>query len=304
MASGHNAGMSDGSPTEDSDVNQPPPGDPRTRKRDDALTRLAMDVASGGTDSSGSFAELDGKLRPALARMYQARVGANRELAEDLAQRAIVGVWEALRTRRFDPTRASISTYAYAVAHRVWLVHARKASRTKSLSQQDQDDESQSAGTRPSGIESAERDEDVAAMLQAVRACVAGQVQPGADAEASSVRTPLTDEDRWLLAAIGRGVTDRELAKRLKIAPSSAHARKRSALAALGRALAALGFTSKPVETSSFGVNVDHSRTARIAERGGLGMQSRSEEASTQIASQTKSLKLRLAEEDEEGIRQ
>lgn len=198
--------------------------------RDDALTRLALLAARG---DSGSYRALDERLRPALTRMYVARVGANRELSEDLAQRAMVGVWEALKSGRFDPTRASIATYAYAVAHRVWLVHARKVSRMRSMGDQDGSEED----TSPGG--GSERDPDMAALLEAIRDCVAGR---------ASAMDALSEEDRWLLVAIGRGVTDRELAKRLGIAPSSAHGRKRSALAALSRALSGMGFSGQSKE--------------------------------------------------------
>lgn len=195
------------------------------------MTRLAMAAARG---DQGSYGELDERLRPALTRMYVARVGANRELSEDLAQRAMVGVWEALNSGRFDPTRASIATYAYAVAHRVWLVHARKVSRMRSMG--DQDGNEQDTGR------AGERDPDMAAVLEAIRDCVAGR---------ASAMDVLSEEDRWLLVAIGRGVTDREMAKRLGIAPSSAHGRKRSALAALSRALAGMGFSGQSGTDSS-----------------------------------------------------
>jgi len=198
---------------------------PKPVARDDALTRLALAAAKG---DQGAYRELDERLRPALIRMYVARVGANRELSEDLGQRAMVGVWEALNSGRFDPTRASIATYAYAVAHRVWLVHARKVSRMRSMGDQDANEED----TSPSGT--GERDPDMAALLEAIRDCLAGR---------ASAMDLLSEEDRWLLVAIGRGVTDREMAKRLGIAPSSAHGRKRSALTALSRALAGLGFS-------------------------------------------------------------
>lgn len=178
--------------------------------------------------------------------MYQARVGANRELAEDLAQRAMVGVWEALKAGRFDPTRASISTYTYAVAHRVWLVHARSAARTTHLGDAEADARGVGARASNSGAASASMpgaiadDADMAALLHAVRDCVRGEPAAG-----EGTTPDLSDEDRWLLAAIARGVTDRDLAKRLGIAPSSAHARKRAALAALKRALATLGFAPR-----------------------------------------------------------
>lgn len=200
-------------------------GAPRPAARDDALTRLALAAAKG---DQGAYQELDSRLRPALTRMYVARVGANRELSEDLAQRAMVGVWEALNSGRFDPTRASIATYAYAVAHRVWLVHARKTSRMRAMGDQDANEED------PGGDGAGERDPDMSALLEAIRDCLAGR---------ASAMDALSEEDRWLLVAIGRGVTDRELAKRLGIAPSSAHGRKRSALAALSRALAEMGFS-------------------------------------------------------------
>lgn len=218
---------------------------PKPAARDDALTRLALAAANG---DQAAYRELDERLRPALTRMYVARVGANRELSEDLAQRAMVGVWEALNSGRFDPTRASIATYGYAVAHRVWLVHARKSSRMRSMGDQDANEED----TSPVG---GERDPDTSALLEAIRDCIAGR---------ASAADTLSEEDRWLLVAIGRGVTDRELAKRLGIAPSSAHGRKRAALANLSRALVGLGFSGEAGQSTD------------AAERGGPARQSTS----------------------------
>ncbi len=206
---------------------------PRPVARDDALTRLALAGAKG---DQAAYQELDTRLRPALTRMYVARVGANRELSEDLAQRAMVGVWEALNSGRFDPTRASIATYAYAVAHRVWLVHARKTTRMRTMGDQDAQEEGPGEGG------GGERDPDMSALLEAIRDCIAGR---------ASAMDALSEEDRWLLVAIGRGVTDREMAKRLGIAPSSAHGRKRSALAALSRVLAGMGFSGPAGQESA-----------------------------------------------------
>src|SRR5690606_2863720 len=66
---------------------------------------------------------------PGLRRFLGARLAGDAEVAEELAQRAWIAVWEALRRGRYDPARAAISTFVYAVACRTMLQHRRATRR-------------------------------------------------------------------------------------------------------------------------------------------------------------------------------
>src|ERR1051326_2698718 len=51
------------------------------------------------------------------------------ETADDLCQRTWTMVWEAVSSGKYDPDRAAISTFIYAVGNMVWLRHLRAAGR-------------------------------------------------------------------------------------------------------------------------------------------------------------------------------
>src|SRR5262249_24100157 len=76
-----------------------------------------------------AFEKLHRRLNPGLQRMLQGRTSGRADLAEELAQRTWVGVWEALIAGKYDPAKSAITTFVYAVSHKVWLQHLRTASR-------------------------------------------------------------------------------------------------------------------------------------------------------------------------------
>lgn len=153
-------------------------------------------------------------------RAYFVRRGVDGGKAEELAQQTWATLWGAVRAGRYDPGRAALSTFLYAIAANVWL-RDRRAS-----------------GRRGGGADAAAerilgRSEDpappaeLAELLDAVRDCMTGRAGG------------LPEDVREVLVGLGRGESDRELARRLGVSPSTAHARRARALGLLREALSA-----------------------------------------------------------------
>lgn len=179
--------------------------------RDQSLQHLTLRAASGDKEA---FAALHHRLGGGLFRLFMDRTGGRSELADDFSQKTWVAVWQALQAGKYDPDRAAISTFIYAVGYRVWLQHMRTAGRANAH-----------LSAAAPGMSRLGMSEDPAAqtklaeLIQAVRNCLKD--------EASDCG--LTDEERWILRASSSGVTDRELASRLGVAASTANARKKVA---------------------------------------------------------------------------
>jgi RNA polymerase sigma factor (sigma-70 family) len=151
------------------------------------------------------------RLSPGLARFVGKRTSDDANLTQELCQQAWAEIWTAMVHRRYDPAKAALSTFAYAVAHKVWLRYLRSAGRVVPPEWAALDD---AEGPAFEAI-------DQASQIDRIRAFVSGRVGN------------LTDDERWILRSAAAGVSDRELASRLGIAPSSANARKQAALAKL-----------------------------------------------------------------------
>lgn len=151
------------------------------------------------------------RLSPGLARFVGKRTNDDANLTQELCQQAWAEIWAAIVQRRYDPAKAALSTFAYAVAHKVWLRHLRHAGRAVPPEWAALDDADGPA------VEAL----DQASQIDRVRAFLSGRAGD------------LTDDERWILRSAAAGVSDRELASRLGIAPSSANARKQAALAKL-----------------------------------------------------------------------
>lgn len=191
-----------------------PSGDPRS------LAELAASAAAG---DRGAFAALHKRLSGGVRRLFLDRAGNKPEVADDLLQRTWVGVWQSLSRGRYDPGKSAISTFVYAVAHKMWLQHLRSAGGSaRALGGDDLSLESVEAV-------SSQGESDLAEALDAIRACLRGQ---GGD---------LTTDEREILRLSGSGASDRDLAAKLGVSPSTANARKRSAFEKLRRHLAAGG---------------------------------------------------------------
>ena len=161
--------------------------------------------------SPQAFAQAHGALA-AWVRRRLTELTANPHTAEDLAQRTWLAVWEAVSQGRYDPARAAISTYVYAVSQNVYRHWARTQA---------------TAANHASAI--------------AAATATDAPADPLADAELiDELRRTLRDGGPGLTPAllqtlhlIAQGATDRQLAAELGVAPSTAHARKQQALDAL-----------------------------------------------------------------------
>lgn len=205
-------------------------GSPGSSGELEAIARRLLDAKDGevGALAAEIETELHARLAPGLSRHFGrklAEVGRDPGDADELAQRAWIAFWEALRERRYDPARARLSTFLYAVAQIVWMrdqrAKGRAGGREWALDA--------AAGVAEVGAEPADA-ADLAARLDAVR-----RVLAGAEGE-------LSEQDRAVLRAIGEGATDREVAARMGISASTAHQRKRTAMERLAGVLRSLGF--------------------------------------------------------------
>lgn len=228
------------------------------------LSQFSFANAGGSSGSGGGGAGGSGTgdaARRAAGAKGGAKAGAGGTLggvitdaADELAQQTWIVFWKALSEGRYDPSRARLSTYLYAIAANIWLRYMRTA--TRNLREQSLDWIEDAAADRASGRDNHESarvggtdsrsglagaaGSDSAALalseaeqLDAVRRVVAGD-EPAAG---------LTPDERDVLRAIADGRSDRELATSLGIAPSTAHVRKRSAMDKLRAFLASKGFS-------------------------------------------------------------
>ena len=221
-------------PPTPSQPTQPSPGAPAT-----GLDALSARVLAEGT-ASPAFAQLHDRLSPGLLKHFAGKLGGASTLggntAEELAQMAWVMLWQALVAGQYDPSKARLTTFLYAVANTVWLRAGRSQMRlnqrltvslggtgegyTPGLKAADLTDESPQAAS-PAELAS------TAAMIELVRGILAGTISTGG----------LAASERAMLYRVAHGATDRDLGAELGVSPSTAHARKRAALEKLAAIL-------------------------------------------------------------------
>ncbi|MFO0856445.1 MAG: RNA polymerase sigma factor [Phycisphaerales bacterium] len=196
--------------------------------RDDARAAIAKLAKSAASGDETAFSALAHQLRPAYTVFFRERCQNKMDLVDDLTQKSLLGLWQALKGGRYDPTRSAITTFAYAVGHKVWLQHMRATGRR---------DAAVDRYTRLVAVSrTAPENEDSDSMAH-------GAVL---DALRSALSTPdtaaqLTDDERWLLRAWAGGESDRVLAKKMGIAASNVNVRKQRAYAKLKGYLVQLG---------------------------------------------------------------
>lgn len=206
------------------------PMPPAPNNAPDPLRTLASCVQRG---DRSAFEQLMRRFDPGLNRLLLRRTGGDASLAEELAHETWIGVWQALATGRYDPAKASISTFIYAVARKRWLQHLRRAGRAASptdtlddllATEADSDD--------PAALLQA------AELIEAMRTCL------------HTVGTPnsLSEDERRVLIGLVTGQTERSLAAALGVAASTVHARKQLAFKKLQRCMAAKGFPPDDAE--------------------------------------------------------
>jgi RNA polymerase sigma factor (sigma-70 family) len=195
-----------------------------------ALKRLADQAQRG---DRAAFELLVRRLAPGIRHMLLRRTGGRTPLADELAHDTWVAVWDVLRAGRYDAKKAAISTFAYAVAHKLWLRHLRRSGRAPlSYGVLDEmlaaPDESVNPATT---LQAAE-------LLDAVRACL----------RAAETPYSLSEEERRIVIGLARGESERSLAEQLGVVASTIHARKLVAYRKLRRCLAAKGFSPDGTE--------------------------------------------------------
>jgi RNA polymerase sigma factor (sigma-70 family) len=190
-----------------------------------SLRELSDAAASG---ERAVFDEVHRRLDVIVRRFMRER-GADASLSDDLSQRVWFAVWQACRAGTYDPSRSAISTFVYAVSSNVWLQHLR--------SRGTRDARTQAIESLGVDITDAERATDFARTAEAVdfvrRALSPIQSDPAPEG--------LTERERAALRATGEDVTDRDLALRLGVSPSTAHTTRRTALEKLGTMLRRAG---------------------------------------------------------------
>jgi RNA polymerase sigma factor (sigma-70 family) len=188
-----------------------------TGRPDDPFWELCVRALEG---HQPSFTQLHQRLGGGLRNLFFQRSG-KAELADDLTQKTWAAFWQALKTGKYDPSRAAVSTFLYAVGAKIWLQHLRSSRRAEKRVS-DLVPIAELGGSTPT--ESLK----LAELLQAVRECLAGA-------------GGLSEDERWLVRSVSEGETDRQLAKRLNISPSTANARKRAAFEKVRLYLASRG---------------------------------------------------------------
>ena len=195
-----------------------------------SLKRLA-DRAQRGDQSA--FEALVRWLGPGMKRVLLRWTGGHIELSEELAHDAWVAVWDVLRDGRYDAKKAAISTFVYAVAHKLWLRHLRRTQRAP-LSYGVLDEMLAAS----EGTDNPATTLQVAELLDAVRACL----------HADGTPFSLSAGERRIAIGLATGESERSLADQLGVAPSTVHARKILAYKKLRRCLTAKGFSPERIE--------------------------------------------------------
>lgn len=134
----------------------PAPADP------DRLNELLLRVASAGDREA--FNALFAFFAPRI-KGYLMRIGAPADLAEDLAQEAMLKVWR--KARLFDPAKASASTWIFTIARNLRIDAARRAAKP-ALDAEDPAFNPEEEPRADVMIERADRDEKIRAAFQSL----------------------------------------------------------------------------------------------------------------------------------------
>lgn len=197
-------------------MTSPPP-------RDDSLVGLALRAAGGDRDA---FRALHERLQPGLVRILLRRTGGRHDSADEIAQRTWVAVWDALQCGRYDPQRASISTFVYAISYNIWLQSIRQHRDPLAGIGFDSQSHAVTADHDPADTL------PLAELIEAARDCLESTHSPLA----------LTQQERRLITQIAAGVAERTIAIELGVAASTINAWKKVAFSKIRRCLAAKGF--------------------------------------------------------------
>lgn len=197
------------------------------------LVELSAAAAAG---DERAFNALHHRVGAGLRRLLLKRSGGRADLVDDLMQTTWTSVWNALRQGKYDPNRAAITTFVYAVGNNAWLTHLRKFSREQGYAGSGRQSEGAPGSrrsttdpeTRPDATPPVEDAATAAETIDIVRACLREQGVAG-----------LTDQERLIVRSIAAGESDRGLARRLGISCSTVNVRKHSGFEKIRRHLEA-----------------------------------------------------------------
>lgn len=180
-----------------------------------------------------AFETLHRRLANGLRGFLQRRLRGTTDLIEDLCQATWVEVWRALIEHRYDPDRARITTFVYAVGYKVLLRHIRNERRrgANPISDEDLPEPQANDPPAPTALH-------VAELLEALRQCL----------QSNARETSLSDEERAVVLGLTLGDSERTLASQLKLAASTIHSRKQNALRKLQKCLHQKGFQNEFIE--------------------------------------------------------
>lgn len=199
----------------------------------DTLRELCAHAAAG---DESAFERIHTRLGNGLKRFLRKRVGRREDVIDELSQRAWIAAWEALQQRRYDPERAAFTTFLYGVGYKLWLQHAR-ASPVTLVPHDELDD----FATALLGDADPAHFLRTCELLDAVRNCLHCQGTP----------CSLSDDERDVLLGVTRGESEREMAARLRLAPSTINARKCNGLHKLRTCLGRKGFSGREHPSST-----------------------------------------------------
>lgn len=190
-------------------------------QRTATLAALAA-LAAAGDD--GAFEQVHDRLNSAVVRYFAQRVRPSDNAVTDLAQTVWIEVWKSLRNGVYDENRAALTTFIFAVAHKVLLRHLAKPSAPSGaplLIHQ----------ATPATDDDLAENSHRAELIQAIRDCI------------FSDNRLLAADERQLMIDLANGATERTLAEQHGVSASTIHARKSAILDRIRRHLAQLGFS-------------------------------------------------------------
>jgi RNA polymerase sigma factor (sigma-70 family) len=204
-------------------------GDNATPEGGGAVTLQHLAERALGGDEA-AFEGLHRRLGGGLRNFIQRRVGGAEELVEELAQAAWVEVWRSLDRGTYDPGKARITTFVYAVGYKMVLRYQRDRRRGGGVGALPGVADDPALWLHEALADTLHTSE----LVDAVRDCLR---RPG------SVHS-LTAEERAVALGAATGRSERDLAGALGLAPSTVNARKKSAYEKLRKCLSKKGFAS------------------------------------------------------------
>lgn len=172
------------------------------------------------------------RYRHGLRTFFLRRCAGDEIAAQELTQDTCAELWRAVHAGKYDPEKAALSTFLYAIANHRWLQYRRTIARRGKFTP-DPDPATPSADPSP------EDWTNVRELLDNFRACVSGT-----DGQLHA----LSEREQRVVRLFGSGHTERAIAKELKFAPSTVHAIKKAAFDKLRRCLLEKGYSADDVE--------------------------------------------------------